>query len=101
VIDTELTDDLRVEGDARELTRAVQDMRKEAGLALDDRIDLWLDAPAETRAALRPHLDEVVRDVLADGLHEGGPQDGRHGAELQLSVGRVRVSLLRRPSTGG
>ena len=31
VIDTELDDQLRAEGDARELTRAVQDLRKQAG----------------------------------------------------------------------
>ena len=43
VIDTELTDDLRAEGDARELQRAIQDLRKDAGLALDDRIELWVD----------------------------------------------------------
>ncbi len=43
VIDTELTPDLIAEGDARELQRAIQDLRKEAGLELDDRIDVWVD----------------------------------------------------------
>ncbi|HLO34714.1 MAG TPA: class I tRNA ligase family protein, partial [Candidatus Deferrimicrobium sp.] len=50
VIDTELSDDLRAEGDARELQRAIQDLRKDAGLALDDRIELWVDGLAEAVA---------------------------------------------------
>src|SRR4029079_3643567 len=35
VADTEIAPGLRAEGDARELQRAIQDLRKEAGLALD------------------------------------------------------------------
>ena len=46
VIDTTLTDDLRAEGDARELTRALQDLRRQAELALDARIEVWLEADA-------------------------------------------------------
>jgi hypothetical protein len=38
VIDTELTPELRAEGDARELQRAIQDARKEAGVELDDEV---------------------------------------------------------------
>ena len=44
IIDTTLTPELLAEGDARELQRAVQDRRKEAGLELDDRIVLWSTA---------------------------------------------------------
>jgi isoleucyl-tRNA synthetase len=39
-LDLELTDELRGEGRARELVRAVQDARKAAGLDVSDRIDL-------------------------------------------------------------
>src|SRR4029079_17206586 len=59
VIDTEITDELRAEGDARELQRAIQDLRKDAGLALDDRIELALDGVPD---AIRPFLDSVAAD---------------------------------------
>src|SRR5206468_12638119 len=63
VIDTELTDDLRAEGDARELQRAIQDLRKDAGLALDDRIELWI---ADLPNAIEPHIDAVAEEVIED-----------------------------------
>jgi isoleucyl-tRNA synthetase len=62
VIDTELTPALRAEGDARELQRAVQDLRKEAGLDLDDEIDLRVDGLAPAVAA---HLASVMAETLA------------------------------------
>ena len=44
-LDLALDDDLRREGYAREIVHAVQNARKNAGLAIEDRIELWLAAP--------------------------------------------------------
>jgi isoleucyl-tRNA synthetase len=97
VIDTELTPELRAEGDAREIQRAIQDLRKEAGLALDDRIDLWLDG---LPAAVAAHVDAIASDTLAEATI-GGPPDGRDGngtasASVELDGATVRVALRRR-----
>ena len=50
VIDTELTPELRAEGDARELQRAIQDARKDAGVELDDEVARPSRGAAEVRA---------------------------------------------------
>jgi len=94
VIDTELTDDLRAEGDARELQRAIQDLRKEAGLALDDRIELWVDGLAEPVA---DHLDAVSAETLADAVHrEPAPTgDGVTSGTVELGAGPVRMAVRR------
>ena len=41
MLDTEITPELKMEGQAREIIRAIQQMRKEADYRLDDRIRVW------------------------------------------------------------
>jgi isoleucyl-tRNA synthetase len=78
-LDTELTRSLEVEGAARELVRAVNDQRKAAGLALDDRIALVVSVqPDELDTELEAdgHYTAIARDVLADELVRAPVADG-------------------------
>jgi isoleucyl-tRNA synthetase len=99
VIDTEITPALRAEGDARELQRAIQDLRKDAGLALDDRIALWVDGLPEPVAA---HLDEVAEETLADRVERGAapPEPVVTRGAIELSSGPVAIGLRRHASAG-
>jgi len=92
VIDTELTDELRAEGDARELQRAVQDLRRDTGLELDDRIDLVVDLGADA-ARIAPHFPAIAADTLADRVRQGAPPAGWQQASVKLSGGEARVAL--------
>ncbi len=98
VIDTELTAELRVEGDARELQRAIQDLRKDAGLALDDRIELWLDGLPEPVAA---HLDDVATEVLADGIRRATPPTDPTITAGSIDLSGTKVGLALRRIDGG
>jgi isoleucyl-tRNA synthetase len=91
VIDTAMTPELITEGEARELQRAVQDLRREAGLALDARIELWVDGADDALAAFLPSVGE---ETLADVVRrEPLPGDLEHRAEADLGEHRVTIGL--------
>jgi isoleucyl-tRNA synthetase len=91
VLDTELTPELRAEGDAREIARAVQDLRREAGLELDDRIELWVAGAPPSVAA---HLPTVAADTLAELAAGEVPADATR-ADVQLDDATVTIALRR------
>lgn len=92
-LDTELTDDLRAEGMARDLARLVQQARKDRGLAVTDRITLSVRLPEPVASALRQFEAEVTAQVLASSvtydptgdLGHAGEVDG-HAVTFDLSV---------------
>ncbi len=92
VLDTALTPELVAEGDARELVRAVQDLRRDASLELDDRIELWIRPLPDGVGA---HLPAVAADTLAD-IAAGDPPPDASTAEVELDGCRVTIALRRR-----
>ena len=75
-IDPEITPVLRAEGMARDLVNRVQRMRKEAGLAVSDRIRLWISGDAPVRESAETHRAWIAAEVLATSLVVGEPQQG-------------------------
>jgi isoleucyl-tRNA synthetase len=61
-LDTSLDDELRLEGRVYDRIRQINEMRKDAGLELTDRIALRLPA---SDSALLPHAEWIEREVLA------------------------------------
>jgi len=65
VLDTEVTPELAAEGVARDLVRAVQQARRDAGLDVSDRIVLTIGGSEEVQAAARTHEELIARETLA------------------------------------
>jgi len=96
-LDLELTPELRLEGLARDLVRAVQDLRKAAGLAVDDRIELAVKADGEAAAAVAAHRDYLLGETLATSLHTA-PQGDGHDTRVDLDGQEVRLWLRPVPA---
>ena len=91
-LDLELTSELRREGLARELVRAVQDLRKSSGLAVDDRIELAVEADGRVREALAAHRDRLLAETLATSLRDAPGSEG-HDTRVELDGTPVRIWL--------
>jgi isoleucyl-tRNA synthetase len=94
VLNLELNDDLRAEGFAREVARAVQQTRKEAGLKIEDRIVLTLDLEEAAWRVLERHLPRLAADTQATSVVRGR-RDGARAWELD--GGKVSVHVAKSP----
>jgi isoleucyl-tRNA synthetase len=90
-LDLELDDDLRAEGTARELVRALNDLRKDHDLDIADRITLTLDADDALRAVVDAHREWIMGEVLATELTLGAAT----GDTITVDGHPVAVTLTR------
>ncbi|HVZ25340.1 MAG TPA: DUF5915 domain-containing protein, partial [Sediminibacterium sp.] len=68
-LDITLTDELKQEGDAREFVNRVQNIRKESGFALTDRIFVTiLDEATPLKPSIIRFNDYICREILADTI---------------------------------
>lgn len=68
ILDLELNDDLIAEGYARDVIRAVQDARKDAGLEVSDRIVLTLTVPADDLPKVEQFRDLICSETLSTSM---------------------------------
>jgi isoleucyl-tRNA synthetase len=70
-LDLAIDEELRREGQAREIVHAVQNARKSAGLQVEDRIELAIDADHALIEAAHAHREYVAGETLAVELRVG------------------------------
>jgi isoleucyl-tRNA synthetase len=90
-VETELSQALIEEGYARDLVRVINTMRKDAGLALDDRIHVTYQADGELATAVEHFAGLIQQETLALKLTAGEP--GQDAYQQSLKVGDQMATL--------
>ena len=93
----EIDEELRREGLAREIVRAVQLARKEAGLEVTDRIALGLTGDTEMLEVAREHEAYIVGETLATDFNLDGAagDDAGRVSETTIEGLQLRISVRR------
>jgi isoleucyl-tRNA synthetase len=75
-VDTELTEELIREGLAREFVNRVQNMRKDAGYEVTDRIAISYSGSQEFADAIHNYRDYIANETLADDVSVSPDKNG-------------------------
>ena len=99
-LDPALDDELRAEGLARELVNRVQQLRKDSGLEVTDRIRLAISGPEGLCAAAARHRAFIAGETLAVDLVVAGEEDGAAGPytnrrDVAFDGTRAAIALAR------
>jgi isoleucyl-tRNA synthetase len=96
-LDIQVTDDLRQEGVARDFVNRVQNIRKEIGLEVLDRITIEIDSrdtDEQTTHAIRSFVPYITRETQAESLNFKDGVDGAVEVDMDDFVLKVRVSKV-------
>jgi isoleucyl-tRNA synthetase len=92
-LDTEITEELRLEGLAREVVRLIQDRRKKAGLNVEDRIHTCFEADGLLGRAIEKHVDYIKNETLSVTMDHG--KGDCEGEQLLLEGEQIWIGLRR------
>ena len=81
-LDITIDEALRAEGIAREVVNRVQNMRKERGLNVGDRIDIRINAPQEIKLAIEQNIDYICSETLSESLTFDNGSEGMEPVEF-------------------
>jgi isoleucyl-tRNA synthetase len=103
-LDIVITRELRLEGIARELINRIQNIRKESGLEITDRIKVEMTHTDKTEEALQMWGDYIKTQVLADAIDSvEGFADGtiveideyQEGAEVKVNEIELNIKVTK------
>jgi isoleucyl-tRNA synthetase len=90
-LEIELTDELRQEGMARELINRIQNIRKDSGLDITDRITVVVSPNEQMNAAIENFGDYIKTQVLANTIDVAD----NDGVETEFDDFTLKVKVIK------
>ncbi len=96
LLDVRITEQLRLEGMARDVVRQIQDLRKQSNLEMEDRIVLYLHTESDAlRQAIEAHQVYICAETLAVELSATPLEGDVHSAQVKID-GQALTIMLRK-----
>lgn len=93
-LDVTLSDELKREGIAREIINRVQNLRKDSGLEVTDKINVTVDTNDLIRSAIEANKEFICNEVLAKEI-AFGKLDPTHALDAELEEGQTFITLVK------
>ena len=93
-LDITLTDELKQEGEARELVNRIQNIRKERGFELTDRIVAEISGDESIKNSVNTFKTYICAEILADSLTWVPEMTG--GTEIEVNEAKLTVKVTKK-----
>ena len=94
-LDITVTEELRLEGIARELVNRIQNIRKSSGFDITDKINVCLSHHPETDPAISKYKDYIAKQVLATSIDTVDTLPDSDSTELDFDTFKLQVSVTK------
>ena len=93
-LDVQMSEELRLEGMARELVNRLQNMRKDKGLAVTDTIEVTLQESEELNAILKQNKTYIQHEILATTIHVA-KELKKNATDLSFDSLQTKVQMIK------
>ena len=94
-VSTEVSEALRLEGDARELVHGIQNMRRSADFDIADHIVTYYESSPELDAVIAAHSDYIRQETLSQDLVSQPPTDDAYTETLKVNAIQATIGVRR------
>jgi isoleucyl-tRNA synthetase len=95
-VNTEITNELKVEGLARDIVRRIQALRKLADFEIDDHIETFYLGNPEIEIVFTEESEYIMTETLSDVLTKSEAPDNAVIQSYEISGLKVKLGLIKK-----